>query len=118
MEQAETLYILWTTRDILTARNMVFMYAGNCLRRGWWPQVHMIVWGAATELLATDPDVRGDMHDFLELGGEVSVCRLCAENLGRVREVEATNFTGKYSLRYTGEFLTQVLKSGAKLITI
>lgn len=113
-----TLYLLWTTGDAVTARNMVFMYAGNSLRKGWWERVHMIVWGAATELLATDPAVAEEMRIFLELGGQVSVCRRCAEFINRVDEMEAMEKLGDFKVYYVGEFFTGVIKGGGRLITV
>lgn len=35
MENDSHLYILWTSGDPVTAMNMVMMYGGNSLRKGW-----------------------------------------------------------------------------------
>lgn len=118
MADSDTLYMLWTTGDPVTAKNMVFMYSGNSLRRKWWSRVHMLVWGAATKLLAEDPDIREEMKTFLELGGEVSVCLRCAENIGKVAEMQALQELGKFKVYYVGEFFTKILKDGERVVSV
>lgn len=118
MADSDTLYVLWTTGDPITAKNMVFMYASNSLRKKWWSRVHMFVWGAATQLLAEDPAVQDEMKAFLDLGGEVSVCRRCAEHIGKVAEMEEMECLGNFKVYYVGEFFTGVIKGGGKLITV
>lgn len=120
MPNGDTLYILWTTGDAKTAEHMVFMYAGNSLRYKWWEKVHIIVWGAAAELLVTNDDIKREMVDFLHLGGEVSVCLKCLENINRVDEMKAmaVENTGKFKIFYVGEFFTRIIKDREHLISV
>ncbi|MCD8139536.1 MAG: hypothetical protein LUE17_07130 [Planctomycetaceae bacterium] len=118
MTNTDTLYFLWTTGETITARNMVFMYASNSLHLKWWENVHMLVWGAASELLATDLDIQEDMQTFLELGGQVSVCLRCLEKINRVVEIREMEKYGKLKVYYVGEFFTSLLKQGVPLVCV
>ena len=113
-----TLHILWTTGELNSVKNMVFMYAGNSLRHQWWNNVHIIVWGAATELLVRDAGVQEELHAFIKLGGTVSVCRRCAENLGALDSVKAMEAWGNLKVYYVGETFTKLIKAGEKIISI
>lgn len=114
----DRLNLLWTSGEYNTAKNMVFMYAGNSLRNQWWEQVHIIVWGAATELLITNEDIQQELRGFLELGGKVSVCRRCAENLGMFEAAKDMEAWGALKVYYVGETFTNLIKSGEKIISI
>ena len=46
----DKLVILWTSGDREVALKMVFMYAGNAPRHGWWDDITLIVWGPSTSL--------------------------------------------------------------------
>lgn len=114
----DKLNILWTSGEYNTAKNMVFMYAGNSLRNKWWNAVHIIVWGAATELLINNADIRDELKGFLALGGTVSVCRRCAENLNAFDAVKAMEAWGELKVYYVGETFTGLIKAGEKIISV
>ncbi len=118
MAQKKTLYILWTTNDPLTVQHMIFMYADYSLRNHWWEHVHIIVWGSAAKLLCDDKALQNELRKFLQLGGEVSVCRRCAEKMGVVVALEALEDMGNMKIHYLGEFFTQILQADEKLLTI
>lgn len=113
-----TLYVLWTTGDPVTANNMVFMYTTNSLRYQWWERVHIIVWGAATELLARDAEVQKKMRKFLKLGGVVSVCRKCAENIRVMDEVKAMEIPGQFTVFYLGSWFSKILHSDVRVLSV
>lgn len=109
------LHILWTTGDPVTSEQMVFMYAVNALRFGWWEKVHLIVWGSATKLLCEEARLQKALGKFVQAGGYVSVCRLCAEKLGlmeKLKEIEGIE------ILYIGERFTKILQSGDRVITL
>lgn len=113
-----TLYVLWTTGDPVTANNMVFMYTVNALKYKWWERVHIIVWGASTELLVYDADVRKKMQQFLKLGGVVSVCRKCAENIKVMDAVKAMEIPGQFTVFYLGAWFSKILHSDVKVLSV
>jgi hypothetical protein len=109
------LHILWTSGDPLSAEHMVFMYAVNALKRGWWEEVHIIVWGAAAKLLCDNAAIQRCAADFIENGGTMSACKRCAENLNLLDGLQQIPHLDVY---YVGERFTEILQSGEKLITV
>ena len=61
-----------------------------------------------------DPDVHEKVVEMKEAGVRVIACRKCAENMGIVDKLEALGA----EVFYTGQFLTDWLQSGKKLISI
>ncbi len=114
MPQNDTLHIVWTSNDPTTAKRMVFMYATNSLRKGWWNHVHVIIWGGATKLFCEDQEIRDKVRAFLDAGGDVSACRRCAEELGVDKLLEEF---GGIDLFYVGEHFTKLLKDGETILT-
>lgn len=112
---ADTLHILWTNDNPVTAENMVFMYAINSLRKKWWENVHIIVWGQNAKNLVESEKLKELVRVFQEEGGHVSACKRCAENLGVLEQVEAIP---GIEVLYIGESFTKILKSGEQVLTV
>ena len=110
------LHILWVNDNPVTAENMVFMYATNSLLKGWWEEVHLILWGATVKLICEDAKLQGLLKKFHDAGGHVSACRKCAENLGVFEQIE--KLEGVDEVFYIGEAFTKILKDDENLITI
>ncbi len=108
------LYLLWTTRDKLTAENMVLMYAKNSLRKGWWDGVTVIIWGAAQLLVTGDPDVQAELTEAQELGVRFSACIACAMKLGTAA---ALTELGVEVISW-GEKLTALIRSGEPVLSV
>jgi len=45
------LCVVWSSGDPGVAKNVCLMYAHNAKRRGWFDEVHLIVWGPSDKLL-------------------------------------------------------------------
>ncbi len=90
------------------------MYAGNCLRRQWWQEVEIIVWGASTKLVVEDKSVQEKLLDLKAQGVKVRFCIACASNLNLIEEIESLGF----ELESMGPPLTEILKNNGKLLTI
>jgi hypothetical protein len=114
MTDPDHVHILWTNADPLTAEKMVFMYAGNAMKRGWWKRVTVIIWGSTTALTARDAFTRSQVAELRQAGVEFSACRKCAEELGVIAELEDLGI----EVIYWGEPLTQLLRERAALLTI
>ena len=114
MNDEDHLHILWTNADPVTAETMVFMYAGNAVKRGWWRRVTVIVWGATATLVAGDGAVRSQIAELREQGVEISACRACADELGVTAELEQLGI----EVVYWGEPLTRLLCDRAPLLTV
>ena len=109
-----TLYILWTNDNIITAEKMVFMYAINAKRRGWWENVTLVIWGATAKLVAENERVQDLVAEARQAGIYVTACKACADQLGVSEILEAHGI----DVDYLGIPLTNVLKNDEKLITI
>ena len=114
MKENTDLYILWTSDNPVTAEKMVFMYGMNSIIRGWWEKVTIIVWGAAALLAAGDADIQKKVKEAQETGVHLIACKACADQLGVTEDLERLGIT----VEYTGEFLTNILKSKEALLTI
>ena len=75
------LLILWASGEKETALHMVFLYGINCIRKGWWDEVTLLVWGAATRLAAEDAEIQAQIAAAREMGLRVIGCKRCAEKL-------------------------------------
>lgn len=114
MDDMNRLYILWTTDNEITSRDMVFMYAGNAVSYGWWEVVTIIVWGASAALAARNPAIAAELKRLMSAGVRIVACRACAE---RHDAVDALSEAG-VRVDYIGSELTDILKSGDKVITV
>jgi hypothetical protein len=108
------LTIVWTNGDPITAEKMVFMYAVNSMRRGWWNQVTVVIWGSPAQLSAENAGIQGKIKEALDAGVHVTACKACADQLGVTEALEGMNV----EVKYWGEPLTMVLKNGESLLTI
>jgi hypothetical protein len=114
MGNENSLYILWTNADELTARHMVMMYAVNGLLHDWWDSVTVIIWGATAKAAAENEAIGRALAKAQQAGVHFSACRACAEKLGVAEKLEAMNV----EVIYWGEPLTALLKTGAHLLTV
>ena len=109
----QDLLVVWTSRDREVALNMVFMYAGNARKHGWWASVTMLVWGPSQKLLTEDQELQEQMAAMVERGVRFVACKACADSYGIAEELEALGV----KVFYTGQFLTEWLRSEASVAT-
>lgn len=114
MNETDHLYILWTSADVETFNEMVFMYAFNAKKKGWWEEITVVIWGASARLAGNDEEVQLKIKELIGGGVKVEACKACADDLGVSALLEGLGV----EVKYWGQPLTKVLKSGAKLITI
>ncbi len=114
MTEKSTLYVLWTNADFVTSEKMVFMYAMNAKRKGWWEEVVLVVWGATANLVAENERIQELIAEALELDIYVTACKACADQLGVSELLEAHGVV----VEYLGIPLTNVLKNDEALLTI
>ena len=110
---ADKLNILWTSADKEVALKMVFMYAHNAKKQGWWKEVHLLIWGPSARLTATDKDVQDYLKRMQEAGVVVVACRACADQYGVSKPLEGLGI----EVKYMGQPLTEILKRGETLMT-
>jgi hypothetical protein len=111
--KSEKLLIIWTSGDKGVAKNMVLMYAMNAMLEGWWDEVTLLVWGPSSPLLAFDTELQSEMKKAKEAGVRVVACKRCALNY----QVEQELLDLGLEVFFSGEFLTEWIKSGDHYIT-
>ena len=114
MNESTDLYILWTNDNPITAEKMVFMYGMNSMIRGWWEKVTIIIWGATAPLIVENTDIQKKVGEAREKGVLFIACKACADQLGVTENLEKFGIT----VDYTGELLTNILKSREALLTV
>jgi hypothetical protein len=108
------LTVLWTTDNLTTARDMVFMYTVNAKKHGWFENVILVIWGATSPLVAENKEVQGWVKEAIEAGVYVTACRACADRHGVAEQLEALGI----DVDYLGVALTERLKANSALLTV
>lgn len=108
------LNLLWTNADPITAEEMLFKYAINSRRQGWWDEVLIIIWGGPAKLVAESSTIQSLVKQGIEEGVTFSACKSCTDNL----EVSEALQSLGVEIVYWGEKLTTILKQDEHLITI
>jgi hypothetical protein len=107
MSEPSKLAVIWSSADPEVALTMVFMYAHNAVKYGWWDHVTLVVWGPSAKLLAGDQGIQRAVKKMGEDGVELLACKACADMLkvtDKLREIGI-------DVKYMGESLTKMLKS-------
>ncbi|MDT8284301.1 MAG: DsrE family protein [Thermovirgaceae bacterium] len=112
-EVIDELLVVWTCTEKETVENMVFLYTLNSRLKEWWGSVTLLIWGASARMAAEDTTIQEQLTLMNEAGVRVIACKKCAENLGVAQKLEALGI----EVFYTGEFLTEWIKSGKKVLT-
>jgi len=110
---ADHLLIVWTSGDPDVAHKMVFMYAFNAQKNGWWDQVTLLVWGPSAKLSSEDEDIQASLKKMKDQGVELLACKGCADQYGVSSKLEELGI----EVKYTGTYLTDFIKSGKKVIS-
>jgi hypothetical protein len=109
----EHLLIVWTSGDPDVAHKMVFMYAYNARKNGWWDQVTLLVWGPSAKLSSENAGIQESLNKMKEQGVELLACKGCADQYGISQKLIDLGI----EVKYTGTYLTDFIKSGKKVIT-
>ncbi|MCB2187804.1 MAG: DsrE family protein [Deltaproteobacteria bacterium] len=112
--QPQRVVILWTTGEVETAERMVFMYAFNAKDRGWWPEVELLVWGAAQRLLCESELLQEELFKAQQAGVSTRACRACAEMYGLTARLQSLGV----EVVPMGLPLTETLKAGIPVLSV
>lgn len=108
------LNILWVNDNPDTAHTMVFMYAINSIKNGWWDEVDVIIWGASAKLVAENEGVQERIKLAQMSGVNVIACKGCAIQFNVFDKLNELNI----EVKGMGNPLTEILKNDEKIITI
>lgn len=110
---SEKLVILWSSGDRDVALKLVFMYAGNAPRNGWWDDVTLIVWGPSALLLAEDQELQDKLTGLAQEGVKLEACKACSDSYGVSDRLAGLGV----DVKYMGEPLTAYLKEECRVLT-
>lgn len=109
-----SLAVVWVTRDKEAAMNMILMYTTNSKLRKWWDRVTLVVWGPSGPLLLSDPELQKELQAAKEAGVELQACKACSDKYGISDQLTALGI----EVKYMGQPLTEMLKSGTSVLTV
>lgn len=107
MAEPGRLMVVWTSGDRDVALKMVFMYAYNAKKNGWWDDVTLVVWGPSSKLLSVDTELQEYIVKMRESGVVLEACKACAD----MYEVSDKLTSLGVDVKYMGQPLTDALKS-------
>lgn len=107
------LMIVWTTDNKETIMNMICLYAINAKKKGWMDEITVLIWGASQMAVCEDKDIEDKIKEMVELGVNVVACKKCTENMFIEGQLESCGV----NVYYTGELLSDWLKSGKSILT-
>ncbi len=112
-KENDKLVIVWSTQDPMVAERMILMYSTAAKQLGWWKEVTIIVWGPSAKLIAENEKIQKQLSSMLKLGIKIEVCKACSDMYG----VSDTHVKLGHDVKFMGKYLTEYLKSDAKVIT-
>ena len=107
------LIILWTSADREVALKMVFMYALNAKRNGWWQNVTLIVWGPSAKLAGKDKEIQESLISMKDQGILLEACKACSDMYGVSRDLSELGV----DVKWMGVPLTDYIKGNYKVLT-
>ena len=110
----DEIYLLWTNGNLITAKEMIFMYAINSKLYNWWEKVTLIIWGNATQLVKDSVELQELVGEAIEHGVHVTACKKCADDLEASSILESIGV----EVKYWGDPLTRLLKDGKRILTL
>jgi len=112
-KETNELLVVWTSGDPDVAVRMVLMYTANAKKHGWWEDVTLLVWGPSQKLLTESEVLQEKLAETLDVGVRVVACKACADSYPVTEQLEDLGV----EVFYTGEFLTDWIKSDGAVIT-
>jgi len=110
-----SLTILWTSDNAHTAINMIAMYSTNALRKGWFKEATVIIWGGSNTLIKENELVQKTIKEMLDSGVVMKACKSCADKMGTTELLESFGV----EVEYMGLPLSNILKDeGQYLLSV
>jgi hypothetical protein len=107
------LAVLWISGDPEVAQKACLMYAHNAKKQKWFDEVTLIVWGPSAKLLAGNENLQAEIKAMLSDGVKIQACQACSDSYGVSNQLRSLGI----DVKYMGKPLTDLLKSGWKVLT-
>jgi len=112
-EYSNKLVVLWVSGDKEVAELSCLMYTQAAMRKNWFDEVILLIWGPSAGLLAADSDLQEKVVAMQEDGVIIEACKTCTNMLGVTEELEDLGI----DVKSLGEPLTRYLKEGYRVLT-
>lgn len=89
------------------------MYTLNAKKQQWFDDIVLLIWGESQQLTANDPKLQKHIKKMQDAGIRIIACQACAANFNVIDQLKALDI----EVFYTGQFLTEWLKSDKKILT-
>lgn len=110
----DELFIIWTSDNLNTAEQMVFLYSLTAIKKKWWKKITIVIWGSSAQLANRNPKIQSLIKKALEANIRVSACSVCADQLGALTKLKELGV----ELKPWGEEFTEIIKAKKHLLTI
>lgn len=114
MEKLDKMVMIWTSGDRDVALKMALMYTLNSKKKGWWPDVTLVVWGPSAKLLCEDAELQDYIAKMKEEGIHLQACKACSDMYGVSDELEKMGI----EVLFVGQTVTNYLKEGRHVLTV
>ncbi len=105
--------VLWSSGDKEVFTKLVFPYCFNSMANNWWDEVSLIVWGPSEKLAAEDDEVQKNISQLVDSNIYVCACKWCSDQYNASEKLIGIGI----DVKFMGEPLTEVLRSGEKVLT-
>ncbi|KAF0223203.1 MAG: hypothetical protein FD133_106 [Erysipelotrichaceae bacterium] len=105
---------LWKSDNPIDVRDMILPYIINSIKKKWWDEVEVIIWGASQQFVADNEDVQLDIAGLLADGAKIYACRSCADSLCLIDKLTQLGI----DVQATGKMLTDRLQSDVKVLVL
>ncbi|MHA1198670.1 MAG: DsrE family protein [Candidatus Heimdallarchaeaceae archaeon] len=104
----DKIFLILSSADRIIHEELSFPYAFNSMKRNWWDQVRVILWGPTEKMAVEDKEFQELIKAWQVAGVEVYACKACSDNFGVSEQLEELDI----DVRYVGTFVTEMLKDG------
>jgi hypothetical protein len=107
------LVVIWSSDDPYVAEKVTFMYTHAAKTAGWFSEVTLIIWGPSAKLTSENLKIQEKLKEMQKDGIKIEACVACARSYGVDDDLEKLGF----DVKGMGTYLTDYLKSNAKVLT-
>ncbi|MGC9341610.1 MAG: DsrE family protein, partial [Bacteroidales bacterium] len=113
VESKDHLVVIWSSDDPYVAEKVTFMYTHAAKKAGWFSEVTLIIWGPSAKLTSENIKIQEKLQEMQKDGVKIEACIACARSYSVDDDLEKLGF----DVKGMGTYLTDYLKSGAKVLT-
>ena len=73
-----------------------------------------MIWGSTAKLVGENADIQSRIKELLAAGVKIPACKACADELGVTEKLESLGI----EVKYWGQPMTEIIKTGQFLLTI